>query len=621
MLKLKPKLDTQPASSTIAKSPLDKVSGPPKAKIALRSPDVKVNIPTKKQKKVLATLTLPISDIPKPEIKVSPNSNPGYLEGLVDGESRPIQLDTDQLKALRETLSQPVISIIGKAGTGKTTTVQAVCLAILATQEWHSVSYREQGSGTRFHAPSIAIVAATNKAANNMAARLVVHEKLGAAGYGFGPNITTCHNLLEYTVDWIIDEDTGNKKPRYYPTRDVLNKLEITHLILEEATLVGASGEIDFFNWEMIRQALPKGCKIIFLGDLNQLPPVIGKSILNYAVQQYPIVELNKVHRQALDNPIIRQALNCIEGKSIVEDYNANSGQGVRVFNGKAAFKYSHHQFELAFRGLMTKMIECGDYDPYTDMTLSPFFKANDKAVSSYNLAAVIASIMAERDERYVYEIRAGFALIYLSVGDRVFHNKQEGIVTKIEANSSYYGRMTRSESKTMDYFGKHTRTLKSGNVSQAATDDDEWADDFEHLSLDEMLEEEAVDEEERKRAASHQVTIEFTRINGEKYDIPFNAVGDVADISLGYALSVHKSQGSEWPRVVLALHDTNTVNLFRELVYTGMTRPKIRLDILAQRHVLDRAIERQRIKGHTLAAKIEFFNSGYLDQEIKIEA
>ncbi len=606
-LKIKPTIKLESPSNAVAKQITPSIVAPTVA--AIPKPTIKPTISFKPQVQPIKPQVISMPSLPKLPIAEQVGR---VVEGLVDQAGLPITLDKDQAKAVELAIDGQSCCIVGKAGTGKTTTVQAVTLSWLKHNEWKSTSYRQQGTGERFRAPSIAIVAFTNRAANNMAAKLIAHEKLGKDGYGFGPNITTIHNLLEYTVEFITDEETGNKKPHYFPKKGVLDKLDITHLVLEEATLVGVG---DKSLWQELLDALPKGVQLLFLGDLNQLPPVIGKSILNYAVQGLPRVELTTVHRQALDNPIIRQALNCIEGKPIKEDYDPATGQGVRIFNGKATYKLSNQVYEVAFKRLIEKLIAADQFDPLKDMILSPYNKPTDKAVSAANLAKVVAGILAIKGNTPVYEIRAGFALLYLRVGDRVFIDKQEGIVKEINRNVAYFGAAVKTESHALDYFGHYSNPLNQ----EEDEDEDEW--DYSSLSIEEILEQGDVGEEERKRAASHAITISFPQMDDSTpIDRTYSAVGEVANITLGYALSVHMSQGSEWPRVILALHDTNATNLFRELVYTGMTRPRTRLDIIAQAPVITKAISNQRIKGSTLEAKIEFFNSGYLDQDVQLE-
>ncbi len=519
------------------------------------------------------------------------------IDGLVDAKGHPMTLDPSQEDAVLMALEGKSFSVIGKAGTGKTTIVQAMCLKWMEQEVGETISYRIKGTGQRAYAPSIAIVAFTNQAANNIRHKIRANDKLAAT---FGYNITTIHNLLEYTIEWITDPETGKQSPRYYPLRDENNKLEITHLIVEEGSMVGAgSGAL----WEKLFAALPAGVQIIFLGDINQLTPVIGKSILSYALQQLPIAELLTVHRTALDNPIIRQALRCLEGKEILEDYNDEKGQGVIVKSG-AAFKYCHDTYYRAFKKFIRRLLDTNMYNPMTDMILCPYFKYSEQSVNATALAKHVANILAELDGREVYEIKAGFATQYLAVGDRVIIDKEEGIVTGIAKSGGYTGPVPRPATNGMDYFGQ--------------------IDDLEHydytaLDIDAMLNGQS--DKERTRTASHVVEVKIlSQLEGDDTrTITLSSVTEISNIQLGYATSVHRAQGSEYPTTIIAMHDTNQVQLCRESLYTAMTRAQQRLIILAQKQVLRKALLTQRIKGSSLKAKIEYFNEGYLDQKVDI--
>ena len=62
-------------------------------------------------------------------------------------------------------------------------------------------------------------------------------------------------------------------------------------------------------------------------------------------------------------------------------------------------------------------------------------------------------------------------------------------------------------------------------------------------------------------------------------------------DIELAYAISIHKSQGSEYPAVVIALHRAHFVMLRRNLVYTGITRAKRFCCIIGDRWAIRQAV------------------------------
>ncbi len=72
---------------------------------------------------------------------------------------------------------------------------------------------------------------------------------------------------------------------------------------------------------------------------------------------------------------------------------------------------------------------------------------------------------------------------------------------------------------------------------------------------------------------------------------------GDVSQLSLAYALTVHRSQGSEVPCVVLALHDSHFTLLDRQLIYTAVTRAKRLLVIVGSKRAMMMAVRRSSSK------------------------
>ena len=81
----------------------------------------------------------------------------------------------------------------------------------------------------------------------------------------------------------------------------------------------------------------------------------------------------------------------------------------------------------------------------------------------------------------------------------------------------------------------------------------------------------------------------------------------ELDQLSLAYACTVHKSQGSEYPVVILLLDPSHSLMLQRNLLYTAITRAKGHVYILSGPGALDAAVRNNRtIKRHTrLAASI----------------
>jgi ATP-dependent exoDNAse (exonuclease V) alpha subunit len=83
---------------------------------------------------------------------------------------------------------------------------------------------------------------------------------------------------------------------------------------------------------------------------------------------------------------------------------------------------------------------------------------------------------------------------------------------------------------------------------------------------------------------------------------------GDLAVLDLAYAITVHKSQGSEYRRVFFVTHKSHATMLFRELVYTAITRAKEELVIICPPNLFVAGITSQRLPGKTLEEKIASF-------------
>lgn len=73
--------------------------------------------------------------------------------------------------------------------------------------------------------------------------------------------------------------------------------------------------------------------------------------------------------------------------------------------------------------------------------------------------------------------------------------------------------------------------------------------------------------------------------------EVRYEKEEDLFDLKLAYAMTIHKSQGSEWPMVVLAIHWTNQFMLNRNLFYTGLTRGKARVELVTCERGLKKAI------------------------------
>ena len=93
----------------------------------------------------------------------------------------------------------------------------------------------------------------------------------------------------------------------------------------------------------------------------------------------------------------------------------------------------------------------------------------------------------------------------------------------------------------------------------------------------------------ERVDLIEQQVAIRFDdRV--VKYDF-----GELDEVSLAYAITIHKSQGSEFPAIVIPLATQHYMLLQRNLIYTGMTRGKKLVVVIGQKKALGIAVRNDR--------------------------
>lgn len=524
-------------------------------------------------------------------------------EVKVRASEKLISYNEKQQEFINKVLSGQSTALIGPAGTGKTTATKGAILSLIQSGKVSTLNVLNHKYLT-IGRPGIICTSFTNKAVENM--KKVLPADLRA-------NCLTIHKLLEYgpVYDEVYDETTGKYKTvqRFEPFRNAKNTLgkTISTIIIDEASMVPTD------LWNKLVDAIPEGHKvqIILIFDLQQLPPVFGRSIaIHSLVAGIPFVELTDVYRQALESPIIELAHRILSGKVIpapeLDSWNKETPAGKLTFKPwKKALSYD---VALKVMGdFIPKLIEAGEYNPVEDCILMPFNKADTFGCVEVNklIASYLAKSTVHNPERHpVHEIIAGFEKKYFRVGDKVLWNKTEHFIKEIKPNNKYIGEVFKPASVTMDYEGNETDVSKSSMLAEILMGAE--MTDAHLLAVDSFLDSFAdLGKEERVNQASHVITV-----YSEEYDSfeEINTAGGVNQLSLGYAMTVHKSQGSEYPRVILLTHHTHATMLFRELVYTGVTRAAKELLVICPPNLFVKGITSQRLPGKTVMEKVESF-------------
>lgn len=524
--------------------------------------------------------TVPVSEIVAtiPD-KIAPTGTDRFGNQITYNEA--------QARAIDLIASGESCVVIGAAGTGKTTIQKGSTQALIANGSLGQFNAEHR------HLPKeaygIAICAYTRRATNN------IRKNLSA---DLQKSCLTIHKLLEYqpVEETIVDPKTGKEKTTkpFRPTRNKENPLPISLkvIVIEEASMVS----MELF--QELLDALDHDVQFIFLGDIQQLPPVFGSAILGYKMLELPVVELPEVYRQALESPILSLAHRILSGKPIKKDELKPMSVPKKLTLHPWAKRIEPDSAVAVLAKFFLKALENGEYNPETDGILIPF----NKSCGTDELNKHIATQVAQKEYKSVYEIIHGWKKSYYSVGDKCLFEREDAIIKSITENPQYTGIKPRAESLDMDYWG---------NGGQIHDSDD--IDSFlEHVAAGSGGEE---DGERKQRAASH--VIELFLLDSEQ-TIRIKSAGEIDALILGYAITVHKSQGSEWSKVFLCLHHSHATMLQRELLYTAVTRAKEELFCICEPDTFEKGIIRQRIKGSTWQEKAEFFKGKIENMEMQ---
>jgi exodeoxyribonuclease V alpha subunit len=506
-----------------------------------------------------------------------------------DKHGNTITYNTAQQQAIDLISSGQSCVVIGAAGTGKTTIQKASTAALLQSGQV-TPSLGASHKYLKSTSPGIAIVAYTRRATNNIRRNMSPELQ---------DNCITIHKLLEYqpTEVWIIGDDGKERQSmRFLPARNAENPLPstISTIIIEEASMVSLQ------LFEEIIAACPHKPQFVFLGDIQQLPPVFGSAILGYKMLELPVIELTEVHRQALDSPILSLAHRILSGNPITSNQLTTFNTPGKLTLHPWKKRISPNAATITLAKFFVKALDENKYDPEQDAILIPF----NKSCGTNELNKHIASRIAEREHKDVYEIIHGFKKSYYSVGDKCLYDREDAIILAIEPNPQYMGASPRLASPHMNYWG---------HITSSPTDDGD-ADDFD---IDAVLANVALpsaEDDATVRAASHTITLQL--LDSDR-TITIRSAGEVDSLILGYAITIHKAQGSEWDKVFLCFHHSHNTMIQRELLYTAVTRAKQELFCICEPDTYERGITRQRIKGNTWQEKAEYFK-GKLEEGIE---
>lgn len=501
----------------------------------------------------------------------------------------------EQQRAIDLAVTRKSFCLIGAAGTGKTTTEREIVRRLIA--ENVAVPLSMSTKYLKHGVPGIVLTSFTRRAVRNM--RKVVSEEMKE-------HCITLHKLLEYEPVYyeVWDNETQKYKNtmRFEPMRNKECRLpnELTTVIIDESSMVST----DLFQKLLEALASVQNTQFIFVGDLHQLPPVYGQAILGFKLLDLPTIELTKIYRQAQKSPIITLAHKIKNGEDI---HQSSENVKIATEQGTVTIRpwkkpLSDFDATLTASAFLKKLVAEGDYNEEEDIILCPQEKTKNLAFGTNEFNRIIAQALGDKRDADVYEVIAGYEKHYLAVGDRLLVGREDAVVTAIVKNSKYWGKRPKQHSPNLDRWGSYKAKVEADS-DDADFDVDKYLENFSLEGQDK--------DDDRKQEASHVVTVELLDSGATEN---LTTAGEINATQFAYALTVHKSQGSEWNRVFFLTHQSHVIMWNRELLYTAVTRARQELYIICEpdrpgrRGTLWKAAKSPRIKGDTLAEKAEFF-------------
>lgn len=414
-----------------------------------------------------------------------------------------IKFEHLQREAISEAFKSGILVLTGGPGTGKTTTLNAI-IKLFENRNMN-----------------IDLAAPTGRAAKRMTELT-------------GKEARTIHRLLE--VEW------GEGDTQHF-ARNEKNPLDCDVIIVDEASM------IDALLFDNLLKALRLSCRIILVGDSDQLPSIGAGNILNDILEAdvFPSIKLKKVFRQAKESLIVRNAHAIINGEQA--DFTQKDSD---CFFLTRQDKYSSVQTVLDL--VTERLTSAYGYDPITDIqVLCPSRMLDTGTVNLNNL------LQERLNPRLKNQPQLAFKGVYFREGDKVMQIKNNYDLQYKKDNGEYGTGVFNGD------VGYITEIDIRGSIIKVRFED-------------------------RVATYYHE---------------------DLNQLELAYAVTVHKSQGSEYPCVVIPLSDVPSKLMYRNLLYTAVTRAKSLLVVVGEKDIWDKmAANNRKTLRYTLLQKFLKDNS-----------
>jgi len=334
------------------------------------------------------------------------------------------------------------------------------------------------------------------------------------------------------TIHRLLEYGYGEEKEYAFQLNED-NPIKADAVIIDEMSMVDT---LLFFH---LLKAIPQGTRLIMVGDVDQLPSVgpgnVLRDIINSSV--VPVVRLTEIFRQAQESMIIINAHRINHGEKPLLNVK---DKDFFFDRREKADDIINTVVDLVTR----RLPKYGNYNSFSDIqVLTPMRKG---VIGVNNLNSELQKILnppsPDKEEK-------AYGQIIFRQGDKVMQIK-----------NNYRLKWTKIDEDGEAYEGEGVFNGDMGLIAD-------------------------IDKEEQT------ITVLFEDDKKVVYDF-----SQLDELELAYAVSIHKSQGSEFPVVIIPLADGPPMLMTRNLLYTGVTRAKKMVVLVGREGTIERMIRNNRI-------------------------
>lgn len=341
------------------------------------------------------------------------------------------------------------------------------------------------------------------------------------------------------------EAETIHRGLEYHPEigfqRNWRNPLPCNVLVVDESSMMDVELAAALF------EAVETGTSVILIGDTKQLPSVGAGNVLRDLIDSgvADVVTLDVVKRQSALSGIIKNANHVIRGKMMKTYTDSKDAFIIHEENDETIQKKSLSSIQ--------RLLNLG----YSMNDIQVLVPQKRGTVGVYELNKVIQSIFNPRPDSKLKNSHSSKVPLYFRVGDKVIHIKND--------YDKIWYRKSEDDYVPLNQFG-----ITNGETGIIE-------------AIDTM-----VVAEDGRLQKKHRIVVRY-----DSGYIFYLQGQDLNALDHAYALSIHKSQGSQWPAIIISLSRQHSFFLDRNLIYTAWTRAEKMGIILGPPKVLALAIRK----------------------------